>query len=149
MFGPGILLGYAPAERLGVALGFQGPLTGAQASVEGASVSLRCEQTFVEVRYRPIFGEWWSAEATLAFGAHHLAVDGAAEPPLAGRSDSAWTALGTLGAGFELKLAGSVALLAFARGVLLAPRPVIRLAESSISYGRPSLQAGANLRVYF
>jgi hypothetical protein len=149
MFGPGILLGYAPSDRLGVALGFQGPLTGAQASVDGASVSLRCEQTFAEVRYRPFFGAGWSAEAALAVGAHHLAAEGAAEPPLAGRSDSAWTALGALGTGFELKLAGSVALLAFARGVLLAPRPVIRVAESSIPYGRPSLQAGANLRVYF
>jgi hypothetical protein len=149
LFGPTILLGYSPAEPLSIALAFQGPLTGAQAKVEGASVSLHSEQTFAEVRYRPFIGPRWSAEATLGLGAHHLAVEGSAEPPFVGRSDSAWTALAALGLGVELKLAESVALLAFTRGIILEPRPVVRIAESSIAYGRPSLQAGANLRVYF
>lgn len=149
VYGPSISLGYAPSERVGLALGFQGPLSGAHASSASASLSLRNEQLFAEVRYRLLKRARWSAEVTGAAGVHRLSVEGTAQPPYAGRSDSAWTALAAAGLGLELGLARSAALLAFGRAVLLAPRPVARMAGTELSYGRPAAQVGAGLRVNF
>jgi hypothetical protein len=148
-YGPSIALGYAPSERVGLALGFQGPLSGAHASSETASLSLRNEQLFTEVRYRFVAGARWSAALTGAAGVHRLEVEGTARPPYAGRSDSAFTVLAAAGLGFELRLARSVALLAYGRAVFLAPRPVARMADTELSYGRPAAQAGTSLHVDF
>jgi hypothetical protein len=149
VYGPSISLGYDPSERVGLALGFQGPLSGAHASSERASLSLHNEQLFAEVRYRLVARARWSAEVTGAAGVHRLEVEGAARPPYVGRSDSAFTALTAAGLGLELRLAPSAALLAYGRAVLLAPRPVARMADTELSYGRPAVQAGASLHVDF
>jgi hypothetical protein len=50
---------------------------------------------------------------------------------------------------FQLNLTRSAALLLFGRAMLLAPRPVVRMADAEISYGRVVPQAGAGLRVAF
>jgi hypothetical protein len=149
VYGPSIALGYNPTERAGLALGFQGPLFGANASTGGASVSLRNEQLFAEVRYRLVAQPQWSFETTAAFGAHRAEVEGTAGPPYVGRSDSTFTALAAAGIGFELRLARTAALVASGRAVLLAPRPVVRVARTEFSYGRPALQSGVSLRVDF
>jgi hypothetical protein len=148
-FGPAISLGYDPSERVAVALGFQGPLSGARASDDSASLKLRNEQAFAELRYRAILRKSWSLAATGVVGVHHLEVDGTAKPPYVGRSDSAFTALGGAGFAFELNVARNVGLLVSGRVVFLGPRPVARLAEETLSYGRPALQGGASLRVEF
>jgi len=149
VYGPSVALGYNPSERLGVVLGFQGPLSGGSASSGGASVSLRNEQLFAEMRYRALAGARWSAEVMGAFGAHRLEVEGAAQPPYVGRSDSALAAFAAAGLGFELRLVENAALVASGRAVFIAPRPVVRMAGTELSYGRPALQAGAGLRVEF
>jgi hypothetical protein len=149
MYGPSIALGYEPSERLGLALGFQGPLSGAHFSSDGASVSLRNEQLYAEVRYRFARSSRWSAEATGAAGVHRLEAEGTARPPYAGRSDSALTALAAAGLDFQLNLTRSAALLVFGRATLLAPRPVVRMAGAEIPYGTVGAQAGASLRVAF
>jgi hypothetical protein len=148
-FGPSIALGATPTDRVGVAVVFQGPLSGARASTDGASLSLENEQLFAELRYRFILRPAWSVEATGALGAHRVAVEGAASPPYAGRSDTAWTALGAAGLGFELRITGTAAVLVNGRAVLLAPRPVLHLADTDLPYGRPALHAGVGLRVRF
>lgn len=149
VYGPSIALGYYPSERLGIALAFQGPLSGGGASTTGASLSLQNEQLFAELRYRLVSRRSWSVEANAAAGTHRVEVDGTAAPPYAGRSDSAWTALAGVGLGFEWRLARGVALFPLARAIFLAPRPVARMAGTELSYGRPALQTGVNLRVSF
>lgn len=149
VYGPSIAVGYNTGEHFGFALVFQGPLTGAHASADRASVSLENEQLFGEVRYRPVVQSWWALEATGALGAHRFDVEGRARAPYVGRSDSALTGLAALGLGFELRLASSAALVAFGRALWLAPRPVVRIADSKLSYGHPAAQLGANLRVEF
>jgi hypothetical protein len=149
VYGPSIALGYNPSERVGVAFAFQGPLSGAGSSTAGASLSLRNEQLFGEFRYRPLVHTSWSIETNAAVGAHRVEVEGTATPPYTGRSDSAWTALVAAGFGFELRLARNVALFAVGRVVFLAPRPVVRMAGTELSYGRPAVQTGVNLRVNF
>lgn len=149
VYGPSVSLGYNPSERLGFGLGFQGPLFGAHATSGRASVALRNEQLFAELYYRVVARTQWGAEVTGAVGAHRLEVDGTAEPPYAGRSDSALTMFAALGLGFELRLVRNAALIAFGRAILLAPRPVVRLADTEFAYGRPAVQAGISLRVDF
>ena len=149
VFGPCVSLGYNPAEQVGIAVGFQGPLSGARAGGNGASTSLSNEQVFAELRYRPIVRPSWAAGVTGAIGAHHLSVDGTARLPYVGRSDSAWTALLAAGPAFELRILGGASLIVFGRAVLLAPRPVVHVVERAIAYGRPALQAGGSLRADF
>ncbi|HEX4475495.1 MAG TPA: hypothetical protein VH142_10490 [Polyangiaceae bacterium] len=149
VYGPSIALDYAPTERFALGLGFQGPLAGAHASQSGASLALRNEQLFAEVGYRLFARGIWSIAATGAAGAHHLDVQGTAGPGYAGRSDSAWTALFSAGFGAALELTRGAALEANARGLLLTPRPVARVADADLPYGRPALQAGAGLHVSF
>lgn len=149
VYGPSISLGMSPSDRVDLALGFQGPLSGAHTSIDGATLSLRNEQLFAEVRYRAVSRARWSAEVTGAAGAHRLEVEGTAEPPYAGRSDSALTALAAAGLGFDLRLARNALLIAFGRAIFLGPRPVVRIAGTELAYGRPALQAGAGLRVDF
>lgn len=149
VYGPSIALGYSPSERLGFRLGFQGPLSGARASQDGASLTLRNEQLFLEAGYRLVSRAAWSFEASGALGAHHLEVQGTALPPYVGRSDSAWTALAAAGLGLEFRITRGAALVIAERTVFLAPRPVARLANGEFAYGRPALQATAGLRVWF
>jgi hypothetical protein len=149
VYGPGISLGANPFERVGFAIGFQGPLSGARASVNGATVSLENQQVFAEVRYRPVARPRWSLEATGAVGAHRLEVEGAARAPFAGRSDAALTALAAAGIGVEVRVLSSALLVASGRAVFLAPRPVVRAAGAELFYGRPALQANVGLRVEF
>ena len=149
VYGPAISLGYGPSERVGVALGFQGPLVGGHAESRGATLALRNEQAFAEVCYRVFSGARWAAGARAAVGAHRLEVEGTTKAPYLGRSDSAWTALVAAGMTFEFVLVRGAALLAYGRAVLLAPRPVARVADTELPYGRPALQAGASLRVEF
>lgn len=149
MYGPSIALGYSPSERLDFGLGFQGPLSGAHATQEGASLALRTEQLFAELEYRFLSRALWSLEATGALGAHHLDVQGTAELPYAGRSDSAWTALAAAGLGAELRVTRQAALTLSGRAVFLAPRPVVHLVDTELPYGRPALQAGLGLHVWF
>jgi hypothetical protein len=149
LFGPCISLAYNPAEQVGVAVGFQGPLSGTREGKNGTSTSLRNEQVFAELRYRPIVRAGWAVEVTADIGAHHLSVEGAARLPYVGRSDSAWTALFAAGPAFELRIFGGASLLLFGRAVLLAPRPVVHAVETATAYGRPALQTGGSLRVNF
>jgi hypothetical protein len=149
VYGPAISLGYDPSERVGFALGFQGPLSGAHASSQGATLALRNEQAFAEVRYRAFSRARWAAGASAALGAHRLDVEGTTKTPYVGRSDSAFTAFAAAGLTFELVLVRGAALLAFGRAVFLAPRPVAHVAEEALPYGRPALQTGASLRVEF
>jgi hypothetical protein len=149
LYGPSIALGYSPSERLGFHLGFQGPLSGAHASQDGASLTLRNEQFFAELGYRLLSRAAWSVEASGALGGHHLDVQGTALPPYVGRSDSAWTALAAAGLGLELGLTRGAAIVIAGRAVFLAPRPVARVADTELPYGRPALQAGVGLRVWF
>jgi hypothetical protein len=149
VYGPSISIGASPLERVDLDISFQGPLSGAEASLNGAKVSLQTQQLFAELRYRPIARTRWAVEATASAGAHRFEVDGNAQAPYIGRSDSALTALVAPGVGLELRLLPSALLVASGRAVFLAPRPVVRAAGTEVAYGRPALQAGAGLRVEF
>lgn len=149
VYGPSVSLAMSPFDRVGLGIGFQGPLSGASASASGATVSLENEQLFAEARYRPLLRARWAVETTLAVGAHWLSIDGTARAPYVGRSDSALTSFAALGFGFEFRLLPSASLVASGRGVLLGPRPIVRFAGTEVPYGRPALQAGAGLRVQF
>jgi hypothetical protein len=149
VYGPSISLGARPFERVDLGIGFQGPLSGAEASMNGATVSLQAQQLFAEVRYRALTRARWALAATAAVGAHRFEVDGNAHAPYVGRSDTSLTALAAPGVGFELRLLPSALLVAFGRAVFLGPRPVVHAAGTEVAYGRPALQAGTGLRVEF
>jgi hypothetical protein len=148
-YGPALGFGYDLSKRLGLRLEFDGPLWGAKVSQEGASLVLRNEQLLGGLAYRIVSMKAWAIELSAALGVHHLVVQGRATAPYVGRSDSAWTALGAPGLGFEVQLTEAAAISLGGRAVFLTPRPVARLQTTGIPYGRPALQAGSNLRVWF
>jgi hypothetical protein len=148
-YGPAIGLGYDASERFGFRLDFDGPLWGAKASQQGASLVLRNEQLLAGLEYRLVLQKAWAFALSGAFGAHHLVVQGRASSPYVGRSDSAWTALAAAGFSFRVRLTPAADLGFGGRALFLAPRPVARLQTTDIPYGQPALQAGSNLRVWF
>ncbi len=148
-YGPALALGCDPTERIALRLGFQGPLSGAHASHDDGSVTLRTQQLFAELGLRILSRAAWSLEASAALGAHHLDIRGAASPPYVGRADAAWTALAAVGLHLELRLTRGAALVLGERAVVLAPRPVVHFTDDAIAYGRPMLETASSLRVWF
>jgi hypothetical protein len=148
-YGPFIALSHDPSRHLVLRLLFQGPLWGARYATDGASAALVQEQLMAEIGWRFWAGKALSCSMMAGAGAHHLAVQGTAALPYQPESDSAWTALGSVGLGAEWRFAALATLSLRARSLALAPRPAVEVGADRIGFGRPLLQVVGGLDVSF
>lgn len=148
-YGPSIGFGYDAARELALRLVFQGPIWGGHYTTTNASAVLLQEQLFAEARLRFWEHAAFSYSALLALGAHHLSVRGEASAPYLARTDTAWTALGSVGLGAEWRFAPAAALSVRARALALAPEPEINVGPDHVGFGRPLLQINGGVDAAF
>jgi hypothetical protein len=148
-YGPALALGYDPLPRLALRVLFQGPLRRSRHVAERAAVSLVQQQLMAEVRYRFWSHQELSCLLLVDLGAQHLAVQGQASRPYVAESDTAWTALVGAGLALEWQFVRAAALSLRSRSLMLAPRPVLNVAEEHVAFGRPLLQVAGGIDVSF
>jgi hypothetical protein len=154
--GPDVGVAFAPALRVAwrandawsVGLFAAGPAFGARVEAREGSATVRQELALVEVALEPPTRGPVRGFLSLGVGGYHLAATGDATPPFSSGHDDAWAALGSLGAGMRVRLAGAASLVVDAREMLALPRPVLVFgAERVAAAMHPGTMAGVSLAV--
>jgi hypothetical protein len=146
--GPELGIG-AQCGWYGVRLALSGPALGARLTSTAAEARLRWSHGITAATLRVARHGRAELRVLAAAGVVQLAVDGEAELPFIGRTDTAWMA--AAGAGLEggAELGANVELIAASSALLLLPKPYVVVGEEVLETGRPLVATTLGLRVSF
>lgn len=148
--GPELGVAWRPRARQGWSLGLvaAGPVFGARVQGGDGSATITQELGLLEVAIEVLSSGPVTASLSFGAGGYHLDATGYAAPPFLGSHADAWAALGALGAGVRLHVAGATSLVLDARELLALPRPVVFFGTERVAEAmRPGTMAGASLAV--
>jgi hypothetical protein len=143
---PSLRLSFGWRDTFGLRLGFAGPAASAPLESPLGSATVRQELASLDAFYA-LDGRWpFIPFVSVGAGVYHLFATGAPKPPYIGASADIWAAAASVGLGGAYRLTERVALAVDARGLLIAPRPVVTLAGEPLgSAGRPSILVTAGV----
>jgi hypothetical protein len=129
------------ADVLRARLLFVGPAFGASVDGTAGTATIRQELALAELAWEPV-RRTAPVQPFLALGAgpYHLDARGSAHAPFVDAEDDVWALATSLGAGLRFRLAPVFYVVAGARALLLAPRPVVAFGSTDVAEaGRPGL----------
>ncbi|HEX6277455.1 MAG TPA: hypothetical protein VFZ53_30640 [Polyangiaceae bacterium] len=148
-YGGGAALTFRVADRFRIGAAFFGPLIGGEWTTSAGTAIVRqelawLEGTFVALRTGP-----FELGVTLGAGAYHLEATSEVEPPLVARSDTVWSALGSVGPSASLHVTESLSFGVELAVLGLTPRPGVAVAEDETIFAMPAFRGALGLGVEF
>ena len=128
--GPALSANYTASQLLGISLGFIGPVFGQSYEDTTATARVREEMLFVLVSLSAWRRGRIAQNVFIGPGGMHIAVQGEAQQPLAGRASSTWVGLAQAGTGISYQALPRLRIELSVSALLLVPRPAIEIDES-------------------
>lgn len=148
-YGGGAALSRRLSDRFRVGVAFFGPLVGGEWTTSTGTASARQELAWLEGTFIAWHDGPVDLGVTVGAGAYHMKAASEVEPPLVSQSDEVFSALGSIGPSFVLRVSENLSFGASFEVLGLTPRPGIAVAEDEMVFQLPVFRAALGLGVEF